>query len=485
MPAATGIANPGRRTLLRAAGGLAAGVVLAPLIGTASAHATAARTVQQRLRAAATRVALVGPPYPDTDVWCYNARVPGPQIRIRQGDRLRVEVENALAEETTVHWHGIRLPNAMDGVPHLTQAPITANGGTFLYEFDLPDAGTFWYHPHTRSHEQVARGLSGVLIVDEPEPLRVDRDITWVLDDWRLLRDAQISGDFSNMHDMTHAGRLGNTVTVNGVIAESETVRAGERIRLRLVNVANARVFALEFSGHEPLIIAIDGQPVEPHVPEGGRIVVAPAMRVDLVVDMGGVPGAKHPVYDRYYARQQYRLLDLAYSGERPLRDNPLDASLRLPPNPVPEPDSSNALRHQVLLGGGMMGRTTGGTLDGRALSMRELVQAGMAWTMNGVAERNHMPPPLLTLARGRTHVIELVNDTAWDHPMHLHGFSFRVITRNGHPARHRPWQDTVLLGPDERVEIAFVADNPGDWMFHCHILEHQVAGMMSVVRVV
>jgi FtsP/CotA-like multicopper oxidase with cupredoxin domain len=477
--------SPRRRTVLRAAGSLAAGALLVPQLLVAPARGATPRVVEVRLRAAPGTAALLGPPHSDTAVWSYNAHVPGPTITAQQGDRLRVVVENALAEETTVHWHGVRLPNAMDGVPHLTQPPIAANGGTFVYEFELPDAGTYWYHPHVRSFEQQGRGLSGALIIAEREPIRVDRDVTWVLDDWRLERNAQIHPDFGNMRDATHAGRIGNTVTINGVVPESDNVRAGERIRLRLVNVANARVFGLEFSGHDPRIVAIDGQPVEPHAPAGGRVVVAPAMRVDLVIDMAGKPGEKHAVHDRYYARQQYRLLDLAYTNEPPLRESPLDAPIRLPANPVPEPDMAGAERHRVLLGGGMMGRSMGGMMDGRMMSMRDMMGQGMAWTLNGVAEGGHTPQPMFTLVRGRSYVIELVNDTAWDHPMHLHGYAFRVMTRNGTPTRYRAWQDTVLLAPEDRVEIAFLADNPGDWMFHCHILEHMAAGMMGVIRVV
>ena len=372
----------------------------------------------------------------------------------------------------------------MDGVPHLTQTPIAANGGKFVYEFALPDAGTFWYHPHTRSHEQVARGLSGVLIVEEPEPPKVDRDITWVLDDWRLQRDAQVAGNFGNMHDASHAGRFGNTVTVNGVIPESETVRAGERIRLRLVNVANARTFGLEFADHDPQIVAIDGQPVEPHRPDDGIVIVGAAMRVDLMLDMSGKPGAKYQVIDRYYQRRQYRLLDLAYSDQAPLRDSPLDAGISLPANPLPEPDVKNAERHQVVLAGGAMGRMRSGIVQGKQTPIRDMVRQGLVWTVNGIAERGHTPEPLFTLKRNRSYVFEMLNDTSWEHPMHLHGHSFRVLTRNGAPVPRRPWQDTVLLQPDDRVEVAFVADNPGDWMFHCHILEHLAAGMMSVVRV-
>ncbi|MGH8064629.1 MAG: multicopper oxidase domain-containing protein, partial [Candidatus Entotheonellia bacterium] len=224
-----------------------AGVMLSPLLPPVLVRASAAR--EFRLLAAAGRTRLVGAEYPETAVWAYNGSVPGPEIRLRQGQRLRVVVENGLGEETTVHWHGLRVPNAMDGVPHLTQKPI-APGESFIYEFDVPDAGTYWYHPHQRSSEQVGRGLYGPLIVEEQAPIHVDRDVVWVLDDWRLLRDASISDDFENFHDISHNGRVGNTVTVNGRIPEVFAVRSGERIRLRLINAANARIFGLEFAGH-------------------------------------------------------------------------------------------------------------------------------------------------------------------------------------------------------------------------------------------
>ena len=131
-----------------------------------------------------------------------------------------------------------------------------------------------------------------------------------------------------------------------------------------------------------------------------------------------------------------------------------------------------------------MMGGMMMAMMDGRRTDMREMMQSGMAWAINGVVARGHVMAPLLTLRRGRSYVLAMHNDTAWHHPMHLHGHAFRVIARNGQPTRHREWQDTVLMDPHERVDIAFVADNPGDWMFHCHILEHQAAGMMGVIRV-
>lgn len=467
-----------RRQVLMSCASLAAVGSLSLIGRRASAAAT-----EFNLVAAPARVALVGEQHPATEVWSYDHKVPGPELRVRQGDRLRVVVDNRLPQDTTVHWHGIRLPNAMDGVPHLTQQPI-APGERFTYEFECPDAGTFWYHPHQRSSEQVARGLSGALIVEEREPIDVDRDVTWVLSDWRLLKDASISGDFGNMHDVSHGGRIGNVVTVNGAVRESMEVRAGERMRLRLINAANARIFSLEFEGHAPLVIAIDGQPVAPHEPANGRVVIGPAMRVDLLIDFNGEPGQQFRVVDRFYNNLNYRLINVTYASAPALRERRSVVSVPLLPNPLREPDLASAERRRIVVGGGMMGQMSSAIMDGKKTDIRTLFQNGLAWTIDGVAARGHQHTPLMTLRLNSSYVIDLVNDTAWHHPMHLHGHSFRVIARNGEKTRHREWQDTVLLSPRERVQIALVADNPGDWMFHCHILEHQEGGMMGMIRV-
>lgn len=429
-----------------------------------------AGSAPRMLHAREALAALAGAAHPQTSVWGYEGAVPGPELRFRQGERLRVEVENLLPADTTVHFHGIRLPNAMDGVPELTQPPIAASGGRFVYEFALPDAGTYWYHPHLGSPEQVARGLYGALIVEETAPPAVDRDVVWMLGDWRLDRDARIVGNFGNFMDASHAGRIGNTVTVNGAIRETFDVRAGERVRLRLVNAANARIFALEFQGHAPLVIALDGHPVAPHRPEGGRVVLGPAMRADLLLDATGEPGLAYPVVDDFYRRRAYRLLDLRYAKE-PLRGGRAGAAPPImAPNTMPEPERDRAERHRVIFGGGMMGGMP--------------MTRGGAWTVNGISVKEHDHHPILTLGLGRSYILDLVNDTQWHHPIHLHGHAFRVFSRNGRPTRYREWLDTVLLAPRERAEIVFVADNPGDWMFHCHVLEHQASGMMAVIRV-
>jgi FtsP/CotA-like multicopper oxidase with cupredoxin domain len=425
-----------------------------------------AATPTRTLRAGIARIPLVGAPHPTTEVWSYESDVPGPELRFKRGERLIIELENRLPDPTTVHWHGVRLPNAMDGVPYLTQPPVQRNGGRFMYEFALQDAGTFWYHPHLGSPQQVGRGLYGALIVEEDDPLPVDRDVVWILGDWRLDREARIVADFGNFMDSSHAGRIGNTVTINGRIQDVFELQAGERIRLRLVNAANARIFGLDFRGHDPLVIALDGHAIEPHPPDGGRIVLGPGMRADVVLDAVGNPGSTHAVVDDFYPRQTYKLTELRYASMRAggRAGTPLAP---LPANSLSEPHVSGATRHEVRFEGGMMG--------------------GMPiWSINGqsVPEGDHRHEPLLRLDLGRSYLLDLVNDTAWDHPVHLHGHVFRVVSRDGQPVTRAEWADTVLLRPRSRAEIAFVADNPGNWMLHCHVLEHQASGMMAVVTV-
>ena len=229
---------------------LQAGAASALLAGAPPMRQSAGASGNLKLTAAPSTVPLVGDGYPSTEVWAFNGTTPGPVIRKRQGERLEIDVTNQLPEPTTVHWHGLRVPVGMDGVPYVSQPPI-APGETFRYGFDLEDAGTFWYHPHINSSEQVGRGLYGALIVEEEDAPAIDRELLWVLDDWRLDPEAKIA-PFGNMHDASHAGRIGNSATINGRIREAEAVRSGERIRFRLINAANARVFGLDFETSIP-----------------------------------------------------------------------------------------------------------------------------------------------------------------------------------------------------------------------------------------
>jgi FtsP/CotA-like multicopper oxidase with cupredoxin domain len=453
----------------------------APILGAPMQLANAGVS-RHRLTASAASIPLLGADAPDTQVLAYNGSVPGPILRFRRGERVELDFDNALDRPTTVHWHGLRVPNDMDGVPMLTQAPV-APGGRFRYAFELRNTGTYWYHPHFQSAEQLDRGLHGVIIVEDDDPPRVDRDLLWVLDDWRLDAKGQIVGDFGNLHDASHQGRFGNTASVNGSVSKDLRVQAGERIRLRLVNVANAWIFGLDFVAHSPTVIAYDGHAVAPHRPPDGLVIVGPSQRVDIILDLGGAPGERFEVLDRYFSSQQYKLLDLVY-GEDRLRSNPPGDKIALPAPDLAAPNLTRAERHEITFSGGAMGGMKSARLAGQETGIRELAQKGKVWAINGTAASRHDEPPVLQLARGHSYIMDFVNETAFSHPIHLHGHPMMVLEANGEVPAQVTWRDTLLLDPRSRASVAMVADNPGRWMLHCHIPEHQEAGMMAVVQV-
>ncbi|MBX2824846.1 MAG: multicopper oxidase family protein [Gammaproteobacteria bacterium] len=463
-----------RRLFLQWSGASVLTSVVAPIHATGStagAHTLEPRPGQQN---------IVGPKFPATKVWGFNGQVPGTQVRITHGQPVDATVRNSLEVPTAVHWHGIRLPNAMDGVAGLTQAPILP-GESFRYQFTPPDAGTYWYHSHVNAYEQVGRGLYGPLIIDERSPPAVDRDLVWMIDDWRLLEDASISNDFGSGHDRSHAGRIGNVPTVNGRFRDIVKVRTGERIRLRLINASNARNFALSFGDLNPSVIAIDGQAVSPFQ-TSDPIVIGAAGRVDLILDMSGDPGSIMSVADSFY-RTSFDLVKFVFE-DKPLRESSLSSAISLNPPALPEPDLANAEEHVVTIAGGAMGGLRRAKLDGEWMGLREIARQGYVWAVNEVVGNKLDMPPLIDTPRGRTIKLTLRNETAFPHPMHLHGHHMKLLTIDGQPLSDPRWVDSPLLMPDQTMELAFVADNPGRWLFHCHALEHHAAGLGALVNV-
>jgi FtsP/CotA-like multicopper oxidase with cupredoxin domain len=475
--------NAARRRALAAIGTLPLAWSGAMLLGAGCAQVPAGAGARM-LRPAPAAQAFGLPSGRPTGIWAFDGGTPGPVLRFRQGETAEIEVLNGLPQPTTVHWHGLRVPNAMDGVPYATQPPIPP-GDRFRYQFALPDAGTYWYHPHYRSFEQVTRGLYGAFIVEEAQPPAVDEDQVWVLADWLLDADGALLADFEDPRDMSHAGRIGNLVTLNGHHAshrdadpEPLRLRAGTRLRLRLLNAASARIFALYFSGVEPVVIAHDGHPLEPHPLAGGNLLLGPGSRTDLILDL---PAGRVTVQDRHDPRRPFILRELIGEGAA----RPRAPVAPLPANRLPEPNLERARRHEIVLDGGARGRLRSARVQGKDVPVDALLREhGMAWAMNGVAANDQVHEPLLTLATGESCILRLTNRTQWPHPMHLHGHAFRVLRLNGQPTRYREWRDTVILDPNGSAEIAFVADNPGIWMFHCHILQHQQGGMMACIRV-
>ena len=454
--------RPHRRSVLL-------GAAAAGLAWLAPQGRAANRTDPVLLTAKPASARLLGNDRPATSVWGFDGTVPGPVLRVKHGEELAIAFSNQLPEASAVHWHGIRNINNMDGVPGLTQAAVEP-GGSFLYRFTPPDPGTFWYHPHERSFEQVPRGLTGALIVDERDPPRTDQDSVLVINDWRLDGDGKMIEGFGSRHDQAHAGRLGNHITVNGAPFAAIPVKRNERVRLRLVNACSARVLNLLLEGAAPKLIAVDGQPVGPTTSYGEALTLGPGNRVDLMLDITAAPGDRITLVEISGERQELGALQIDANKEA--RAEPLVAPIALTPNRLIEPDRKDALVVPLVMTGGAASET----------DMSVLAGSGPVWQFNGMAAMDSSAmdkaEPLFRAPRGRSVHIRFENRTAWPHAMHVHGHHFRLLAREGGPAPQPFWWDTLLVRPGETSLVGFVADNPGKWMLHCHMLDHQVSGM-------
>lgn len=390
-----------------------------------------------------------------TDAMLYNGRTPGPTLHARAGDRVIVHFRNDLDEPTTVHWHGLRISDAMDGNP-MVQPPI-APGATFDYNFVVPEAGTFWYHPHINTIEQLDRGLYGAIVVHEPEAPRFSAERVFVLDDVRLDASGQIAPFAPMGHDAVH-GRAGNLLLLNGSAARaSSTAPRGAFERWRLLNAAGSRVLTVSVAGASWRVVGTDGG-LLPQPYTTTRLAIAPGQRFDLEVAYDGDGGPAQLVTyvlaqtDAGVQTVPRTLAEVRYEGE---------VAAVAPTYPrVALPARADAPHEETL----RLGATTTGALR---------------FTINGHAHEEGSDP-MLEFPRGQPVRFTIVNEIAPEHPFHLHGQFFQVLTRDGRDAREPGLRDTVQLGPRETVVIETRLENPGRWMYHCHIPEHAEHGMMG-----
>jgi FtsP/CotA-like multicopper oxidase with cupredoxin domain len=394
-----------------------------------------------------------------TRAWGYNGQIPGPTIRARVGDVLEIRFTNKLPEPTTIHWHGLQIPAAMDGTD-MVQHPIQP-GESFTYRFKLPDAGTFWYHPHSNETVQLERGLYGAIVVlGEDEPL-LDAERVLVLDDVQLDRKGQIKppGWWIERHD----GRQGSTRLVNGRKEPELTIAAGQVERWRIVNAASARYVRLSIGGRPFTILGTDGGLIERPITVN-EVLLTPADRVDLAVG----PFAEGETLNLEalpYKRMTVAGTKLERFGT--LRVGPAEPSRARIPDKLREIEP-------LVRGPVMPTREV-------HLGFKPSLRHGVDFVIN--KEPHHRDRPVKV---GELQVWDIVNDTLMDHPFHLHGFFFQVLEVNGQPPAFRSWEDTINIPPKSRVRIAWLPDDrPGEWMYHCHILEHHAAGMMAHVEVV
>jgi FtsP/CotA-like multicopper oxidase with cupredoxin domain len=416
-------------------------------------------------------------------MWTFAADTWLPVVRIALGDRLVTRFENRLpraGEHSSIHWHGIRLPNDQDGVPYLVQQPVDP-GGSFTYDFTPPDTGTFFFHTHCNTVEQMGRGLMGILIVEGDAVADYAADEVVLLRDWRVDRDAGAFSSFFTPRGASRAGSYGNVRSANGAAAPQVVLPAGRDARLRLINGDPTRLIDLGLDGAEAAVIAIDGVAVTP-MPFAGWL-LGSAMRIDLAV-RAPAAGASAMLVDRRGA-EPLVLATITGAGAAPPASAFDPVPLRGGRMPVPDlAAAAGTLAFDFAAGAATVSPDAGAA---GAFMGTICVSSEDFWTINGAAwpGRDHarIPAPLAVLERDRSYRVRLRNPSQIAHPVHIHGHHLTVLRSDQRslPVHHA---DTVLLLPNETVEAAFVADNPGDWMFHCHVIEHQETGMMGYVRV-
>jgi FtsP/CotA-like multicopper oxidase with cupredoxin domain len=396
-----------------------------------------------------------------TAVWTYNGTVPGPMIKAKVGDRVVVHFKNSLPEPTTIHWHGLRVPNSMDGTPGLTQ-DLIAPGAEFRYEFTLPDAGTFWYHPHYDSADQVGRGLYGAFVVEDPaDPKVFGDDLVLLLSDMSVDEDGQLlpadsGGNFGDLF-----GREGSVLLVNGKVRPTLKVRQGKQQRWRIINAARARYYNIRMRDHRFIRLGGDNG-LAARSEDVYNLIVTPGERQDAVFTPADPPGSRKMLrwvptergYGTVFNRPSEDLFVIETVADAPVTPEPIPSELRT----IERLDVTDALHT---------------TLD-LTIAIDDRVEMGI----NGIPYWKSTP--LQGLA-GQTQVWRIVNGTDFAHPFHLHGYFFQVLDDQRVPE----WKDTVDVPAKSELSIAVRFDErSGVWMLHCHILDHAEVGMMKTLVV-
>ena len=399
--------------------------------------------------------------------WTYDGGIPGPLIRAHVGDRVIVHFTNDLPQPTTIHWHGVRVPIEMDGVPDISQ-PEVKRGDTFTYDFIVRDAGLYWYHPHVMSAAQVGSGLYGALLVDDPaDGVGVTDEITMVLSDIGFDSKGVLeSADSGGPAGMVF-GREGNDILVNGKVMPTLRARSGAPQRWRIVNAAKSRYFLLDLEGQPFYVIGADGGLQEtPETME--TLLITPGERADVIVtprgSSGGTLTLRAQLYNRGYGSVEYRnvedVLTIAFS------DQPTFPVQKLPSvhRDIATPTVAGATKVDVVLTLPPAGA------DGKS-----------EFRVNGVPFWK-AKPYMATV--GETQLWTVKNESKFAHPFHLHGFFFLPLDEKLEPIHPMAWKDTLNVPIDGTIRFLVVFDErPGMWMFHCHILDHAEGGLMGHVH--
>ncbi len=453
-----------------------------------------------------------------------NGSIPGPTLRFKEGDFARIHVRNEMDVETSIHWHGILLPNLQDGVPYLTTPPILPST-TYTYEFPIKHSGTYWYHSHTGLQEQ--RGVFGSIVIEpEVSDIKTDIDHVVVLSDWTdenpddVLRVLKSGSDYYSLKKGSMQSLLGSIKAdavrdvlkrswmrmppmdisdvaydlflVNGQSLKTLDAHPSKTVRLRIINAAASTYFYLQYAGGEMKVISADGVNVKPvHMK---RFLIAVAETYDVIItipDKGAyefrataqdgsgftslfIGRGKRIAAPDVPKPNLYKMHGMGHGSAHKAGDMeniiPHAGKMKMPMNERPLPPYENL-------------RATVSTALSKEHPVREIrleLTGDMeryVWSMNG---KTLNEADVIRIRRGENVRFIMVNKTMMHHPMHLHGHFFRVVNKHGD---YSPLKHTVDVPPLGSRVIEFYANEENDWFFHCHILYHLKAGMARIVR--
>ena len=433
-------------------------------------------------------------------MFSYNNQIPGPLLHVQQGTTVWINFTNDLSIPTTIHWHGIRLENAYDGVPLLTQNEIRP-GETFLYKLDFPDSGIYWYHPHMREDWQQEFGLYGNIFVDSNEQLyeETDKEITLILDDI-LLKEQRVESFYEDFITHSLMGRFGNVMLINGETNYTMNVTQGHVVRIHLTNAANSRVFNFSLTNARMKRIGGDSGAYEKEafVPS---IIISPGERytVDVLFGESGVSEIRHVNPYKTYT------LGIITVQQSDVDEKKLQAFEKEKQNAVAtteleefrkylekEPDITLDISVQLphMMDMGMMQDIVEGIEweDTMSAMNSQMTNESMTWILTDSVTGNKNMDISYHWNIGDRVKIRITNKATTMHPMqhpiHLHGQRFVVIAENDIPFDNLVWKYTVLVPVGSYIDIVVDVTNPGEWMGHCHIAEHLQSGMMFMYTV-
>ena len=438
-------------------------------------------------------------------MYAYNNQIPGPVIKVRQGSTISVNFTNNIDMDTTIHWHGIRLDNKYDGVPNVTQQPIKPDE-RFLYELYFPDEGIYWYHPHIREDLQQELGLYGNIIVEprvENYYNKVDREVFLFLDDIKMAKNkVDVFGkDFARFALM---GRFGNVMLTNGETDYSLSIKKGEVVRFYLADAANTRTFNFSIEEYKLKLIGSDSGKFEKEE-FVDSIVIAPAERyiAEILFDKKGTFDILHKTPLRIYKLGTIEVSDEETESKNYINFLKIKENIEIKKGIDKfRKYFDKAPDYEIDLSVDMHGM---GNMEHSMMDMDS--EQNIEWEddmpmMNAMATSKNTKWILKDRATGKENMdinyqvkvgdikkIRIFNNPKsihpMQHPMHLHGQRFLVLSVNGKQNDNLVWKDTVLVPKGSTADILVEFTNPGNWMFHCHIAEHLESGMMSMFNVI